>query len=591
MVLANPTIIELNMGRLEDLLQRVDAQDLREDDYGMLRSVIESYVGLFFAVGDKNTTIARLRKMLFGARTEKTATVLGQHPAGSAQGPAPVALAAGDASTPQSGPPTDVTPTGDAKVKTDSETTKPDRAKGHGRNGADAYTGAEEIDVPHSSLQPGDPCPECETGTLYDSKRPGVMVRLVGQPPVGAKVYYRQKLRCNPCGAVFTAKLPAGAGDEKYDATVGTTIAMLRYGMGMPMNRNETLQESVGVPLPASTQWDIVADQAERAEPAFEEIVQQAAQADVIYHDDTTVKILALREQAAVAEEGTGEQVQRGGKTMAVEDAAEKTEVQRKGLFTTGIVAETRGGKKIALFLSGHQHAGENLKDLLARRAADTPPPIQMCDALSRNMPAGLKTILANCLAHGRRKFVDVAERFPEECRQVLELLAVVYRNDAIAKQRNLSPADRLLFHQADSGPVMEKLHAWLRRQFDQRLVEPNSALGGSITYMLRHWEALTLFLRVAGAPLDNNICERALKLAIRHRKNSLFYRTPRGARVGDIFMSLIHTCRLCKGNPFHYLTELERHAKDVAARPGEWMPWNYRQTLAAVTTAASAAP
>jgi transposase len=591
MVLANPTIVELNMGKLEDLLQRVDAQDLREEDYGMLRSVIESYVGLFFAVGDKNTTIARLRKMLFGAKTEKTVTVLGQHSTGSAQGPAPAALAAGDASATQSSPPTDVTPTGDAEVKTDSETTKSRRAKGHGRNGADAYTGAEEIDVPHSSLQPGDPCPECETGTLYDTQRPGVVVRLVGQPPVGAKVYDLQKLRCNPCGAVFTAELPAGAGDEKYDATVGSTIAMLRYGMGMPMNRNETLQESVGVPLPASTQWDIVANQAERAEPAFEELVQQAAQADVIYHDDTTVKILALRERAAAAEEGTGEPVQRGGETMAVEGAAEKTEVQRKGLFTTGIVAETRGGEKIALFLSGHQHAGENLKDLLARRAADIPPPIQMCDALSRNMPAGLKTILANCLAHGRRKFVDVAERFPEECRQVLESLAVVYRNDAIAKQRNLSPAERLLFHQADSGPVMEKLHAWLRRQFDQRLVEPNSALGGSITYMLRHWEALTLFLRVAGTPLDNNICERALKLAIRHRKNSLFYRTPRGARVGDIFMSLIHTCRLCNGNPFHYLTELERHAKDVAARPGEWMPWNYRQTLAAATAAASAAP
>jgi transposase len=310
----------------------------------------------------------------------------------------------------------------------------------------------------------------------------------------------------------------------------------------------------------------------------------------VIYHDDTTVKILALREQAAAVEERTGEQMQRGGETMAMEGAAEKTEFQRKGLFTTGIVAETCGGEKIALFLSGHQHAGENLKDLLARRAADTPSPIQMCDALSRNMPAGLKTLLANCLAHGRRKFVDVAECFPEECRQVLELLAVVYHNDAIAKQRNLSPAERLLFHQADSGPVMEKLQAWLQRQFDQRLVEPNSALGGSITYMLRHWEALTLFLRVAGAPLDNNICERALKLAIRHRKNSLFYRTPRGARVGDIFMSLIHTCRLCKGNPFHYLTELERHAEEVAAKPAEWMPWNYRQTLAAATPTVSAA-
>ena len=205
-------------------------------------------------------------------------------------------------------------------------------------------------------------------------------------------------------------------------------------------------------------------------------------------------------------------------------------------------------------------------------------------------MPKGLKTILSNCLAHGRRKFVDVAEQFPEECRHVLESLSVVYRNDALAKERNLSPAERLLLHQADSGPVMEELHAWLGRQFEERRVEPNSALGGSITYMLRHWQALTLFLRMAGAPLDNNICERALKMAIRHRKNSLFYKTPHGARVGDIFMSLIHTCRLCKANPFDYLTELERHAEEVAANPGNWMPWNYRQTPVAAAAATSAA-
>jgi len=590
MVLANPTIIELDMGKLEDTLGRVKAR-VDEEDFAMLQALADSYIYLTGVVGDKKTSIARLRKMLFGAKTEKTATVLKQHPAGSAQSPAPVALAAGDASTPQSSPPTDVTPTGDAEVKTDSEITKPDRAKGHGRNGADAYTGAEEIDVPHSSLQPGDPCPACETGTLYDTQRPGVVVRLVGQPPVGAKVYHLQKLRCNPCGAVFTAELPTGAGDEKYDATVGSTIAMLRYGMGMPMNRNETLQESVGVPLPASTQWDIVADQAERAEPAFEEMSRQAAQGDVLYHDDTTVKILAMMEQTAEDEKRADELLERGEETVAAADGAtEKPPSDRTGLFTTGIVVQTRGGEKIALFLSGHQHAGENLKDVLARRAADLPPPIQMCDALSRNMPKGLKTVLSNCLAHGRRKFVDVAERFPEECRHVLESLSVVYRNDEIAKERNLSPQERLVWHQAQSGPVMEELCAWFGRQFDEHLVEPNSALGASIAYMLRHWQALTLFLRVAGAPLDNNICERALKMAIRHRKNSLFYKTSRGAHVGDVFMSLIHTCRLCGANPFDYLTKLERHSEEVASNPGAWMPWNYRQTTA-TTPAISAAP
>jgi transposase len=339
----------------------------------------------------------------------------------------------------------------------------------------------------------------------------------------------------------------------------------------MPFNRAEDLQQNMGVPLPASTQWEIVEAQAERAEPVFEELVRVAGQGDVVHNDDTGVKILEMM----------GERARKAALTEEVsestKDSPTKSGEDRTGLFTTGIVS-IHAGYKIALFFSGRKHAGENLKDVLARRAAELAAPIQMCDALSRNTPAELKTILANCLAHGRRQFVDVATRFPEECRHVLQALSVVYRNDAIARERNLPPEERLLLHQTESGPTMEALHAWLARQFDERRVEPNSALGGAISYLLKHWEKLTLFLRVAGAPLDNNVCERALKKAILHRKNALFYKTCHGAHVGDVFMSLIYTCQLCGANAFDYLTELDRHAEELSANPQDWMPWNYRE-------------
>ena len=560
-----PTIIELDMDKLEDILRRVEAQDLHADDYEMIRTVIESYVGLFYAVGDKNTTIQRLRKMLFGARTEKTAAVVG----GTKDSPPlPTQDAAVSAAASAEG-------NGEtaSALATDGEKAAETSRKGHGRNGAKAYVGAETIEVRHESLQPGDPCPQCETGTVYETGRPGVLVRLVGQAPVGATVYYLQKLRCNLCGVVFTAEPPEGAGAKKYDATVGSMIALLKYGMGVPFNRNETLEGSMGIPLPASTQWDIVEAQAEHIGPVFEELIRQAADGEVVFNDDTTVKILEMMgeraRQAALAEEASED---------SAEDSAKKPKAERTGMFTTGIVS-TRDGQKIALFLSGRQHAGENLADVLAERAAALPPPIQMCDALSRNLPGELATIVAHCLAHGRRQFVEMADRFPEECRHVLESLSVVYRNDAIARGQNLSPEERLLFHQVKSGPTMEELHVWLVRQFDERRVEPNSGLGGAISYLLRHWERLTLFLRVPGAPLDNNICERALKKAIRHRRNSLFYKTNHGAHVGDVFMSLIHTCEFCGANPFDYLTELERHAGELSANPEHWMPWNYRET------------
>ncbi len=204
-----------------------------------------------------------------------------------------------------------------------------------------------------------------------------------------------------------------------------------------------------------------------------------------------------------------------------------------------------------------------------------------MCDALSRNLPGELQTMLAHCLAHARRQFVDVYDRFPEQCRHLLEALAAVYRNDALARERQLGPEARLRFHQRASQPTMEQLHDWLKQQLDEKLAEPNSALGSAIGYMLRHWDKLTLFLSQAGAPLDNNLCERALKKAILHRKNALFYKTQNGARVGDLFMSLIYTCQLNQANPFNYLTQLQRHADQVAANPQLWVPWKYRAALA----------
>jgi hypothetical protein len=251
----------------------------------------------------------------------------------------------------------------------------------------------------------------------------------------------------------------------------------------------------------------------------------------------------------------------------------------RAGVFTSGIVSKA-GEHEIALFLTGHKHAGENLFDLLQQRSTQLGPPIQMCDALSRNVLDELQTLLANCLAHGRRRFVDVAGSFPEECIHVLEILKDVYRNDAIAKGQGMSPEQRLGFHQARSGPRMAELEAWMKAQIEDRKVEPNSSLGEAIAYMRKHWNELALFLRVPGAPLDNNVCERALRKAILHRKNAYFYKTENGARVGDLFMSLIHTCQLNGPNPFHYLTELQKHASELAAAPADWMPWNYLRTL-----------
>jgi hypothetical protein len=272
---------------------------------------------------------------------------------------------------------------------------------------------------------------------------------------------------------------------------------------------------------------------------------------------------------------------------------------ERTGVFTSAVVSVVREAgpegateRRMALYFSGREHAGENLANVLKRRAVEMGPAIQMADALSRNVPklgAGVELLLANCLAHGRRHFVDVVGNFPAECRYVLETLGGVYANDAVTKDQKMTPVERLAFHRQNSQALMDGLESWMREQFSQRKVEPNSGLGKAIAYMQRHWKPLTLFLRQPGAPLDNNLCERALKLAVLHRKNALFYRTMHGAQVGDLFMSLIHTCELTGTNPFDYLTKLLRHSEELKRSPSEWMPWNYRETLARLARPAAA--
>ena len=370
-------------------------------------------------------------------------------------------------------------------------------------------------------------------------------------------------MRCNLCGEISTAPAPEGVGKEKYDAKSSAMIALLRYGSGLPFNRLESLQQSVGIPLPDATQWDIVEETARKLVPVYEQLVLEAAQGDVLHNDDTRMPILEVMKQIK-------EQTSRGSPP------------ERTGMFTSGIVS-TKDGQQIALFFTGRKHAGENLSALLAQRAGEIRSPIQMCDGLDRNFPKGLpkelEVIFSNCLAHARRQFVQVAQNFPDECGHVLVQLGKVYKNEAESKKLHLGPEQRLDLHQRQSAPIMAELEKWLGALLVDKKVEPNSGLGKAISYALTRWDRLTLFLREPGAPLDNNAVERILKKAIVHRRNSLFYKTQYGANVGDLYMSLIVTCQLSGANPFDYLTQLQEHAAESADNPAEWMPWNYAAT------------
>jgi transposase len=521
-----PEVTTLTAAQLEQLLAQL-RELLPAATYQVVEALLKTLQWIMAAFEQKTISIARLKRMLFGHSTETTATIFPPKPGTDpASDPAP----------------------NEPKAK----------RKGHGRNGSNDYPGAKRVKIPHPTLKVGQLCPQCLRAKLYRLKTPARIIRIVAQPLFQATLYELERLRCALCGAVFTAPAPAEAGTSKYDPSVGTMLALMRYGAGQPLYRMDKWQTHFGVPLPASTQWELI--EAASATPAlvYEALIGVAAQGRLLHHDDTPMRVQSLRRQLAEQPEA---------------------DPKRTGIFTTNIVSQV-GDHRVALFFTGDKHAGENLDQLLQRRAAGLEKPLQMCDGLSRNHSKEFETILCNCILHGRRMFVDVVEGFPEECRFVVESLREVYRFDAMAKQAKLSDAARLAFHQEQSRPLMDELHRWMNQQFEQRKVEPNSGLGQAITYMLKRWEPLTRFLEVPGAPLDNNLSERALKMAILHRKNSMSYKTLNGARIGDIFMSLIHTCQLHRVNPFEYLVALQEHSEQVAKDVGRWLPWTFAQAL-----------
>jgi hypothetical protein len=395
---------------------------------------------------------------------------------------------------------------------------------------------------------------------------PGVEMRLDGNALLSAVRYELEKLRCSACGQIFTASVPAAAGTGKYTARARAVLVLARYYLGLPWHRLEGFQALVGVPVPDATQWDQGEIVGDCTYPIFKCLEKLAAQGEVIFQDDTPGRVLTLIEENRQA------RAEARAQGKAKPDA-------RTGIQTTALVVQV-GEQRICLYYTGRRHAGENLAALLTKRDPERGKPLVMSDALSRNNAAEATLIRCHCLAHARRQFSDVADDFPAESAVVVNALKLIYDHDAEARDQGLTAQERLAYHQAYSAPVFTTLKAWLEHQTAECVVEPNSSVGKAIAYLLGHWATLTQCIKESGAPLDNNVAERALKLCIRQRKNSLFYATEHSAYIASILTSVIATCAQAGVNALDYLVAVQEHRQEVFANPRAWLPWNYEAAL-----------
>ena len=548
----------------EALIARVHRSNLPRADAERVEWVIRMYFYVVFALREAKLSAKRLRSLLFGkgpALSPEASSTAGQ-----ADGDGTKASAVLKADAARAGATANQAAPGESQR---SEWAKP--AGGHrpgtGRLGAAAYAGATRVECRHEELAVGQRCPVCGQGTLY-ALPAGVEIRIDGHALLSAMHYALEKLRCSACGAIFTAGLPSGVGKEKYSAQARAVLAVSRYYLGVPGYRLQGYQAMLGVPVPDATQWDQIEVVGDCAYKVFAQMEKEAAQGELIFQDDTAVRILALMQENSA-------------RLAAAQAQGVSTPNERPGMHTTALVVKV-GEHTAVLYYSSRHHAGENLQGLLDKREAGLAKPLAMSDALASNEVADeSKLIRCHCLAHGRRKFSDLEAVFPHECQGVLQVIRQVFDHDEQAREEQLSPEARLAYHQAQSQPLMDELKRWLDQQIDEHLVEPNSSLGKAIGYMRTHWETLTRFLTTPGAPLDNNLAERALKLFIRQRNNSLFYKSTHSAYIASVLTSLIATCLYAGINAVEYLVALQEHRADVWTDPAAWLPWAYARSRA----------
>jgi transposase len=544
-----PHSIDITPDQIERLLERIEAQNLESEDYPLLGILIRMLVWLNLELKEKKASVERLRRV-FGIKTESAKKLL-------------------DFAKIQE----DTEEQGENSEEQDQQNN--DKAKkknkGHGHRGAKDYLNAKIVDIAHQTLKAGDRCPECLKGSLYRLK-PGSIVRIAGQPWLQVHVYAPERLRCNSCGAVFTARLPKEiASGSRADKTAKTVVALLKYRGGFPFYRQEQLQTMLGTPISDTELWEMTRDVADSLEFIHQALLSEAAKGKCLHNDDTKAKILSVMKEN--------------------EKIKAKDKKARVGIFTTAILSKIEGGKQIALYFTGTQHAGENLNDVLKERPPDLKAPIQMCDALSSNKPQDHKTFEGNCLAHARRKFFEIVAFWPENILQVIVWFDEIFRNDRKAKKQSLSDKERLSWHKKYSAPLMSKIKSWCKGLQKNKQAEPNSSFGKAIAYLQNHWKEFTLFLRMKGVPLSNNADERLIKRAVLNRKNGYFFKTLEGARIGDIILSVVETCGLNGVNPLDYMVAVQSHEQDVRDKPHSWLPWNYQIRLSELQSSQEIAP
>jgi hypothetical protein len=456
------------------------------------------------------------------------------------------------------------------KASTTKESSNRDN---HGRVAAKDCENAIQVFHQMNGLNAGDSCPACITGTVYKYASEPIL-SFQASTPIEVVSEHIEKCRCGSCQQIFSAIDPEILNRNsigRFSLEAVATLANMRYLNGMPFYRLEQILSEKEIKVSDSGMWDSVKGGYGRLMPLWNEFKKEVANSDNLASDDGSSRVVSL--QMDIKSE----------QKEAIKNKKNPDKV-RSGINTTCVIAGTDHGNLI-LFLTGRHHCGESLGSLLQEHRVTLNSFNFMSDAASTHTQLindyleVIKT--ANCLQHARDRFKQENKNFPIEAGIILGYISEVFAIERGVKQANVSNKIRLQVHKSLSLPIMNDLKQYAQSLIDQKIVEPNSNMGKYINYLKNHWSKLTAFTRIEGALIDNNACERAVKIIKRYLKNSLSYQSEEGAKVGDLFMSFGVTCKAFGISPIEYFTECMRFHEKLAENPSRFMPWNFNETIA----------
>lgn len=411
----------------------------------------------------------------------------------------------------------------------------------------------------------GDICPACARGKLYKYD-PGKLLRITGHARFEAIQHIVEQLRCNACEQVYKAPLPESVlvdGDEgqQYGYSARTLMAMDKFFTGIPYYHQSTLAGLFGFSISASTIFDQCEYVANDVMPVFYELRRRAADATKLMLDDTKHRILTQEPEWRDKPNGKGKQL-------------------RTGVYCSGLIATLADGHEVILFETSLGHAGEYLAQILEKRTPNLSPPIVMNDASSSNGVVKINIISCYCNAHARRQFYDLEKIYPKDIGWVLDTYGNIWGNEDHIQEERMDDAARLKYHKEHSLPAMQSIYEWAINKRNSKVFEEHSAYGKAINYFINHYDKLRMFCVVEGALIDNNRMEEKLKIPIRGRKTAHFFKTPNGAGIANVLISLFATTAQAKENVYEYFLALQKNRDKVKANPSAWLPWNFREML-----------